>query len=459
MATVIREPIGDLHEKLVVSLTKEDYYPSFEKALKRYGKSVNIPGFRKGNVPSGMIRKMYGQSVFADEVVRSANQELNNYLEENKPDIFAQPIVFEGQDLKLDMNKAEQLDIAYEIGLKPDFEVTVLKEKSKVIRYTIEITNDLLEKEQDNLLRRTGKLENPESPEEPSDMVYATYVACDEERNPLTEEEPTEDVVTLETLPETLSEAVKGQKAGFTYIFKPSEIFSEKDLESFMNSALKKDISEKDSYFKFTLTKTGRLIPSEMNKEFFEKVFPNAGIENAEDFNTKLKEELGKEARKASKDRLENDLYETLIHETKMTLPVDFLKNWMKRGAGEKPKTDEEIEREFPSFDHQLRWTLVSEKLIKDFNIEVNEEEVMKDVKEKVMGYFGMKESEAESVPWLEGYMEKMKSDGKTMDETYRRLLFDKLFEKVAEEMEVEEKLVDEETFAKTPSAHHHHAH
>ena len=91
MATVTRESIGNLHDKLVVKITKEDYLPSFESALKKYGKSATIPGFRKGNVPAGLVKKMYGQSVFADEVIRSANQELNNYLQENKPDIFAQP--------------------------------------------------------------------------------------------------------------------------------------------------------------------------------------------------------------------------------------------------------------------------------------------------------------------------------------------------------------------------------
>ena len=454
MATVTREPIGELHEKLVVSLTKDDYFPPFEKALKQYGKTASIPGFRKGNVPAGMIRKMYGQSVFADEVIRSANQELNNYLQENKPEIFAQPLVVEDQDLKLDMNKPEDLQIAFEIGLKPEFEVTPLKEKGKLTKYVIEVSDDLLKKETDNLLRRTGNLENPETPEEPTDMVYSSYVACDENGEAAEDAAATEDVVTLENLPAKIAEAVKGQKAGFTYIFKPSDVCEEKDLEAFMKSALKKDVSDKNNFFKMTLTKTGRLIPSVKDEEFFKKVFPNEEIKDEAQFDVRLKEELGKEALRVSKERLENDLYETLVHETQMDLPVDFLKNWLKRG-GEKAKTDEEVEREFPSFDHQLRWTLISDKLIKDLGIEVSEEEVMNDLKGKIMTYFGM--NDADDAPWMEEYMKNMSKDTKTLDETYRRLLFDKLFVKVADEMAVNEKTVDEETFAQLQPAHHHH--
>lgn len=454
MATVTREPIGELHEKLVVSLTKDDYFPPFEKALKQYGKTASIPGFRKGNVPVGMIRKMYGQSVFADEVVRSANKELSAYLEENKPDIFAQPLVVEDQDLKLDMNKPEDLQIAFEIGLKPEFEVTALKEKGKLTKYVIEVSDDLLNKETDNLLRRTGTLENPESPEEDTDMVYSSYIACAENGEALADAVATEDVVTLENLPAKIAEAVKGQKAGFTYIFKPSDVCEEKDLEAFMKSALKKELTEKDNFFKLTLTKTGRLIPSEKNEEFFKKVFPNEEIKDEAQFDTRLKEELGKEALRVSKERLENDLYETLVHETKMELPVDFLKNWLKRG-GEKMKTDEEVNQEFPSFDHQLRWTLISDKLIKDLGIEVTDEEVMGDLKGKIMTYFGMKD--ADDAPWMEEYMRNMSKDTKTLDETYRRLLFDKLFVKVADEMEVKEEVVDEEAFAQMQPTHHHH--
>lgn len=454
MASVMRESIGELHDKLIVSMNKDDYYPSFEKSLKQYGKTANIAGFRKGMVPSGMIRKMYGQSVFAEEVIRSAYKHLNAYLETNKPSIFAQPLAIQNPDLRLDMDKTNEVKIGFEIGLKPDFEVTTLKEKGKLTRYIIAVDDKLLKKETENLQHRTGKLEDSELPEEPSDIVYGTYIACDEKGNVTEGAEPVEDTVVLENLPKKIGEVVNGQKAGFTYIFKPSEACTKESLEEFLTVALKKDLSHKDNYFKFTLTKSARLVPSELNEAFFKKVFPNEEIKDAEAFNKRLKEELEKEAARAGKDRIENELFETLVHSTEMKLPVDFLKNWLKKGE-EKQKTDDEVERELPDFLHRLRWTLISDKLTKDMKIEVSNEEIKEDMKQKVMVYFGMKAEE--DAPWIEDYLERMTKDQKTMEETHARLLFDKLFQRVAIEMEVKTETVDEETFAKIAVNHHHH--
>lgn len=454
MASVARESIGELHDKLVVSLNKDDYYSSFEKSLKQYGKTANIAGFRKGMVPSGMIRKMYGQSVFAEEVIRSAYKHLNEYLEENKPAIFAQPLAIQNPDLRLDMDKTNEVEIAFEIGLKPEFEVSVLKEKGKLTRYVIAVDDQLLKKETENLQRRTGKLEDIETPNELSDIVYGTYVACDKEGKVAEGATPVEDTVTLENLPKKIGEAVKGQNAGFTYVFKPSEVVEKENLEEFTVAALKKDLSVKDDDFKFTLTKTAHLVPSALDDAFFKKVFPNEEIKDVETFNKRLKEELGKEAAHAGKDRIENELFETLVHGTEMKLPVDFLRNWLKKGE-EKQKTDEEVEKEMPDFLHRLRWTLISDKLIKDMKIEVSSEEIKEDMKQKVMAYFNMKAEE--DAPWIEDYLERMTKDQKTMEETHSRLLFDKLFDSVAKEMEVKTDTVDEETFAKLAVGHHHH--
>lgn len=456
MATVKRESIGNLHDKLVVSLEKGDFYPDFEKTLKQYSRSVSMPGFRKGNVPVGMVRKMYGPSVFADVVSKTANEQLNNYLQENKPNIFAQPMIMEGQQLNLDMNKTDSVEIAFEMALKPEFEVTPLKDKGKVVRYNVEVNDELVNKELENLRRRTGELTHPESPEEDSDMVYATYIQTDKDGTPLEGATANEDVVTLEQLPEQLAKKVKGQKADFSLVFQPSKMVEEDKLEEFMKFALKSDLAKKEDYFKFTLTKTGRLLPSDLNEDFYAKVFPNEAIKDENQFKSRLKEELGKESDKAGLTRLENELFEKLVHETQIDLPIAFLKNWLKRG-GEELKTDDQVEAEFPNFEHQLRWTLISEKLIKDFDIQVTPEEVKEELKRNVLTYFGGQDES--SMPWLNEYLERMAQDEKTMNETYQRLLFNKLFAEVAQRMEVKEQLVSDEEFAKLQSADHHHHH
>lgn len=456
MATVTRESIGNLHDKLVVKITKEDYFSSFESALKKYGKNANIPGFRKGSVPTGMIRKMYGQSVFVEEVLNSANRELQKYLEEHKPEIFAQPVAMENSNLKFDMNQPADFDFSFEIGLKPDFEITPLQKKGSITRYKIKVSDKLVNDEVENISRRAGKVENPESFEKDTDIVYATYEASDADGTVAEGATPTEDVVTLEQLPKKLGEQVRTLQAGGTLVFKPAEVCTEEELADFMKSALHKadDQEAAQGYYKLTLTKIGRLIPREMDEAFYAEAFPGAEIKDEAAFKEKVKQELEKETERIAKDRIQNEIFETLVHETPLELPVDFLKVWLKRG-GEQEKTAEEVEQEFPSFDHQLRWTLISDKLIRDNDIKVSFEEVMDDIKSKVMAYFGMQVGD--DAPWMESYMEKMSKDEKTMDETYRRLLFDRLFAKLEEVMEVKEEEVSEEEFSKLAPSHHHH--
>ena len=121
MAIVTKENLGLLHEKLTVKLEKTDYLPSFEKALKEYSKKANIPGFRKGMVPAGLIKKMYGPSLFTDEVLRSVDRELISYLQESKVDIFAQPLPLETDLHQLDVNNPIDYSFHFEIGMKPEF--------------------------------------------------------------------------------------------------------------------------------------------------------------------------------------------------------------------------------------------------------------------------------------------------------------------------------------------------
>ena len=455
MATVTRESIGNLHDKLVVKITKEDYLPSFESALKKYSKNANVPGFRKGNVPAGMVKKMYGQSVFVEEVLNSANRELQAYLSEAKPEIFAQPIAMDDSNLKFDMNQPADFDFSFEIGLKPEFEITPLNNKGTLTKYKIKVSDKLVTDEIDNISRRAGKVENPEAFELDTDIVYASYEACDANGNVAEETTKTEDVVTIEQMPKKLAEQLKAIKPEETIVFVPADVCTEEELPVFMKSAIHKtDDEATKTHYKLTLTKIGRLIPREINEEFFAEAFPGAEIKDLDAFKEKVRQELEKETDRIAKDRMQNEIFETLVHQTPLTLPNDFLKAWLKRG-GEQVKTDEEVEKEFGSFDHQLRWTLVSDKLIREYGIQVSMEEVMSDIKAKVMAYFGMKEGD--DAPWMESYLEKMQKEEKTMDETYRRLLFDKLFEKLEEVLEVKKEEITEEEFSNLASSHHHH--
>src|SRR5204863_6103443 len=131
MATVSRENIGLLNNIINVKISKEDDFPSFEKKVKEYSKSANIPGFRKGMVPAGMVKKMYGPSIYTDEILKTVEKELYGYLQTEKPEIFAQPIALNADIRQMDFNNPSDYEFGFEIGLKPAFELAPL-DKAKV---------------------------------------------------------------------------------------------------------------------------------------------------------------------------------------------------------------------------------------------------------------------------------------------------------------------------------------
>src|SRR5215813_6960571 len=159
MATVTKENIGLLHEKLTVKLEKTDYLPSFEKALKDYSKKANIPGFRKGMVPAGLIKKMYGHSLFTDEVLRSVDRELISFLQNDKLDIFAQPLPLEADIRQLDVNNPDDYIFHFEVGMKPDFILPDLG-RTDITEYKVTVTDDMINKEIARLQNRYGNMKD-----------------------------------------------------------------------------------------------------------------------------------------------------------------------------------------------------------------------------------------------------------------------------------------------------------
>lgn len=183
MATVTRENIGVLNEKIIVKVAKDDYLPSFEKAIKDYSKKANIPGFRKGMVPVGMVKKMYGSSVFADEVIKSVEKGLSEYMANEHLAIFAQPLPLPENDARqLDMNQPTEYKFAFEVGLKPEFKVTDLSQ-AVLTRYKVSVTDEMVNSEIDRLRVRNGKMTEPESVTSEENVLNLTFIESDEEGN------------------------------------------------------------------------------------------------------------------------------------------------------------------------------------------------------------------------------------------------------------------------------------
>jgi trigger factor len=465
MATVTRENIGTLHDKITVKLAKDDYMQSFEKTLKQYAKTANVPGFRKGMVPTGMIRKMYGQSVFNEEVIKVAGKELETYMKNERIAIFAQPMILPPEnDYTLSMANPTDVDFSFEIGLKPEFDVETVIKTSKLTRYKIPVTDKMMDDELERIKRRSGKVDAQLEVTDKENIIYSTYELCDADGNVISGSEKVEDTEVLDKMPAQLKEMLMGKKPEDTLVFSPAAVCTPDELAGYLKG-LKLDAEAATQNCKMTITKVGHLIPAELGSELYEKVFPGKGISNETEFRELVKAELEKEFDRIAGERLHNEMFELLVHNTPITLPETFLKRWMREG-GEKMKTAQEVENEFPGFEHQLRWQLISDTIMGKNGINVTRNEVLSDIKTRVLAYFGMGPDDEDETPWMDGYLKNLAKDEKMMDETYRRLLFGRLFSFLETQFATDIQEIDEEGFFKLADAHamhhhhdHHHAH
>lgn len=450
MASIKRANISNLHDKISVTVSKEDYIDQFNATLKQLGKSANIPGFRKGHVPTNMVKKMYGASVFADEVLKSINTELDQYIKKEELRLFGQPLVVEpATQQNLDYKEPSDYTFEFEVGLVPDFKVDAIEDKSDVVKYDIEITDEMVNQEVENIRKRAGSFEDKETLEEDLDVAYIDYALVGEENAPI------QDVVEFQTLPEALKKELKGKGADYTFEFVPAELLAEKELADFMKSALKKEPNDEEAQkatYQLTLTKAASLKIADLDEEFFKKVFPNEEVADEEAFKTRLKEEIGIETNRLEMDQLQNTIFDLLLDQTTINLPETFLKKWLLE-TNEEGKTAEDIDNDYPKFTKDLKWSLISDQLMAHYKINVTREEVENQVKTNALNSFGIQN--VEDAPWIDSFLENMMKDNNTMDQTYRQLMIDKLFVAIAADLNVQESPISMDEFTEMVNKKH----
>lgn len=427
MATVVRENIGLLNDKLTVKVSKEDYYPSFEKKLKEYSKTANIPGFRKGMVPAGMIKKMYGAGIFQDEILRSVEKELYTYLNDEKPEIFAQPLPLESDMSKMDINAPADYEFGFEIGLKPDFTLADVS-KAKLTSNAVEVSDEMVTKEIAAMQERAGKVKDIDVVENENNSLTALFTETDENGLVIENGISKETQLSVKDFNKDTQKSLLGKKAGDSINIQLSKAFDATEAEKVLQS-LELSADAADKYFAVQIVKAGQRETRELNEEFFNELFPGKGITTEDALKAELKIEMQQYWDAQSRNQLHDQLYHFLLDDTKMEFPEAFLTRWLENG-GDKPKSPEQAKAEYPSFSSQLKWTLISDRIITENKLQVTDEELKETMKTEVLRYFGQMNM-GDDMSWLDSYIDRMMKDEKQVDATYRRLITEKVFSHV----------------------------
>ena len=453
MAKVTRENIAKLTDKLTVTLDKADYLGNFEVSLKKYAKTANIPGFRKGMVPAGLVKKMYGQSVFTDEILKTVEQELNSYLQAEQLDIFAQPLPLDSELRNMDINNPESYTFAFEIGLKPAVDIDV--KKVKVTRYKINVTDQMLQDELERLQIRSGKMTEPEAVTGDDNVLNVKFVECDKSGTAIEGGITKDNSLLVKYFEPKFRKNLMGKKNDDSVVLQVGKAFEAKEKEAILADLGLTD-ADAEKYFSLQITKVGLVEKAEMNAEFFASVYPNAAIATAEEFTAEVKKEMETYYDAQSRNQIHDQIYHHFVDHTPMELPEGFLKRWLQTG-GEKPKTEAEAEADYPSFASQLKWTIVSGKLATDHKIEVMPDDIRDFAKQQLFSYMGGQLGAlGDNQQWVEDYANRMMQDRKFVEDSYHRISTEKLFGIIETHVTAKEESISAEDFAKKLHNHHH---
>jgi trigger factor len=347
-----RTDVDALNATITLEINQEDYKEKVDKTLADYRKTANIPGFRKGHVPAGLINKKYRVPVLVDEINKMIQEKLNSYINEEKLNLLGNPLPVDQDDI--DWENATDFSFDFEIGMAPEFDVDVAGKK--ITHYEIVADDKTINDQVDRIREQYGKLVNKQEVAE-GDEITGVFRNDDEDIN--TDATFKTDKIKGKT---NLKKFV-GAKPGDVLDLKTKNLFNEQnDLQSLLKlEAEKADGLEIELTFEITEVNTRE--KAELNQEFFDKLFGADVIKSEEELKDRLKEDASKQFNQQTDQKLLTDVTESLIENTKFDLPADFLKRWIANN-GENEFTAEEAEEEYNRSEKGLRYQLIESQLI-----------------------------------------------------------------------------------------------
>lgn len=434
---VVRENLENQTALLRIAVGEADYKEQVDKQLKDYKRKANVPGFRPGMVPMGIINKMYRKSVVADSAYRKATDAAFEYIKENGIETVGDLMPSEKQG-ELDFDNGTDFEFVFEIGLAPEVELALTK-KNSLTKYVIEPNDDMRKGFRSNYMRRFGKLTDVD-------------VVADDEAltGTLTQGETTvEDAyVGLISMDEEARKPFIGKKVGDTIEVDVNEIYKTPSQRASILGVKEAELEGMDPKYTFTITQIRKFAEPEMNEEFFKLAFPAGDVTTPEQFDAKIDEQVRGELAKETEFKFTADMRKYLLEKTNLSLPEEFLKNWLYR-VNEGKFSMEEIEKEFPQFLDMLRWDLIRRKVMKANNLEITQDDVKAEAKEVAMMQFQYYGMHTVADDMLENFVNSILGNKEEVRKIYDKVGERKVIDAVAAQIKVNEKTVSPEEFQK----------
>lgn len=432
---------------LKVEIKKEEYEKKINDAIKKLAKQVALKGFRPGAAPLGLVKKMYGTSVLAEEVERLLNGEVFGYLSENKIEILGQPLPASSQELlDLDINNIKDIEFSYDLGLSPEVDFSFIDSKPTFTKYKITVEDKMVDEEVDRLRKRAATYEYPETVED-GDVLSVTVEELEngnvKENGVNNVTSVTVDMFKADFRPKVL--ALKKHETLELNVFDAFDRSKEDVIKHILGVNDAEKVATVGNDFKITLNNITRAVPAELNADFFNKTYGEGVVTSEAEMRERITRDLEDYFSGQADSYLINELYKGLMEKIELPLPDEFLKRWVK--AANKDLTEEQVEKDYEPFSKQIRWSLITKKIINEQQLSVSKEELRAKAEAEIMAQlygYGMRDLGSD---WIGQFVDKQLADKKYTEQLNERILDDKALLYVKTQVTLQEKPISFEDF------------
>ena len=434
---ISRKDTDSLNSTIIINLERKDFAPKVEEVLKNYRKTANIPGFRKGHVPMGMIKKQYENSITADEVNKILQESLNSFLKDEKIAILGNPLPV--MDNNLDW-KSKSLDFKFELGLSPKFKID-LKTRKKVTHYKIIADDKMINDQLNNILKQYGKIISKQQVKQD----YEITASFDSKENGI---ETTSTFTVSDIKGKDNKDLILASKPGVSISIEGEGMFDEVDKAQRILGIGNEAASNIKGEILLEIKEVNERILADLNQELFDKVYDPGTVNNEKELRLKIANGIENQLEQQSEQKLLNDVTEFLIENTKFKLPEKFLIKWM-QNSGKEALSPEKAEEEYSKSEKGIRYQLIEGKIISDNDLQVKIEELNSFAREMIIKQMSQYGQPAPGEDEMKGIVSRILSNQEEGKRLQEQLISKKLLDFYKENAPLKVKKINFETFVK----------
>ena len=423
-----------------IRVKQEDYQQGVDQKIKDFSKKANMKGFRPGKVPKGLIKKMYGKSILAEEINRILGEELSKYIRENDLQFLGEPLPRRDEMEAIDWDNQEDFEFTYDAGYAGEFDLTVDK-KIKIDKAKIKVDEALIDETIGNLQRQFGETSAAEAVSANDTILgQITSEAIELDR---------EISIDLRECEKAGNSKLEGLKEGDHVNIDAKKFFKDKEYITRLAGLTEEQFKTAKGKFEFSIKGITHTEPAEVNQDLFDKTFGPGNVDSDESFREKVKETISKNYEKESDQLFFYKLREHLVEKANISLPDNFLKNWLK--ATNEKMTDELLDTEYDQYAKELQWSLISNKIATDNEVKVEHEDVLAEAKAQIIQQFGGPAIAEQLGPQLDDFANNylQGENGDNYMKVFNQVRSTKVFEFIKNEVTVKEKEVTLDEFRK----------